>query len=333
MTTDPSTRSCNRISWIYGEGDLKSLRLDSRIRKRLPGLSRQTLLKLFAENHIRVNGRPAAKGVRISTGDQIEIDLPGPFDPFPRPDSSFVPPVLFEDQTLLIVDKPGLVPSHPLTPFETGTLANTLMAHRPELKGLGNKPLEPGLVHRLDTGTSGLMAIAKTQEAWVRLKKDLANRRWQKTYLALVQGRVSEPATLSLPLAHDRLDPRRMKIIRGPSDPHRGRVYQAVTRIRPQEHFPLHTLIEAELITGVTHQIRVHLAALNRPIVGDILYGSPEGIPSGLPPGRFFLHASQISFPHPLTGKRMVITSNLPEDLGKFLKRLKSNTLIDKNAF
>jgi 23S rRNA pseudouridine1911/1915/1917 synthase len=333
LTTDPSTRSCNRISWIYREGDLKSLRLDSRLRDKLPGLSRQTLLKLFAENRIRVNGRPAAKGVRISTGDQIEIDLPGPFDPFPRPDTSFVPPVLFEDQTLLIVAKPGLVPSHPLTPFETGTLANYLIACRPELKGLGNKPLEPGLVHRLDTGTSGLMAIAKTQEAWVRLKKDLANRRWQKTYLALVQGRVCEPATLSFPLAHDRLDPRRMKIIRGPSDPHRGRVYQAVTRIRPKENFPWHTLIEADLITGVTHQLRVHLAALGHPIVGDSLYGSSEGIPSGLPPGRFFLHASRISFPHPLTGKRMVITSKLPEDLGKFLKRLKSNTLIDKNAF
>ena len=323
MTTDPSTRSCNRISWIYGEGDLKSLRLDSRIRDKLPGLSRQTLLKLFAENRIRVNGRPAAKGVRISTGDQIEIDLPGPFDPFPRPDSSFVPPVLFEDQTLLIVDKPGLVPSQPLTPFETGTLANYLIACRPELKGLGNKPLEPGLVHRLDTGTSGLMAIAKTQEAWVRLKKDLANRRWQKTYLALVQGRVDEPATLSFPLAHDRLDPRRMIIIRGPSDPHRGRVYQAVTRIRPKENFPLHTLIEADLITGVTHQIRVHLAALNRPIVGDSLYGLQAEDALGLPAGRHFLHAFHLTLPHPIHRKKISFTADLPPDLRKILTTLR----------
>ena len=129
------------------------------------------------------------------------------------------------------------MPTHPLSPFETGTLANILVTHWPQMVGVGNKALEPGLVHRLDSGTSGLLVVALKQAVWERLKKDLGARKWEKTYQALIEGVFPKPMTISLPLAHDPSDDRKMKVIRSPGDKRRGRVYRAITQVRPLKRF------------------------------------------------------------------------------------------------
>ena len=229
---------------------------------------------------------------------------------------------MFEDQTLVIVDKPGLMPTHPLSPFETGTLANILVTHWPQMVGVGNKALEPGLVHRLDKGTSGLLVVALKQAAWERLKKDLGARKWEKTYQALIEGVFPKPMTISLPLAHDPSDDRKMKVIRSPGDKRRGRIYRALTQVRPIKKFKEFTLVEIRLITGVTHQIRAHLSSQGHPVAGDTLYGSKAGQKLGLPLNRFFLHACSLSLPHPITRKKITCSSELPEDLQEVLSQL-----------
>jgi 23S rRNA pseudouridine1911/1915/1917 synthase len=312
-----------RFQWLIPKDSTGTVRADSLLKKNLPGLSQRSREELFLKKCVRINGRPVAKGFRACPGDSLEIEIPGPLSPFQTSDQVPRPLVLFEDQSLLVIVKPGLVPTHPLSPFETGTLVNALVTYWPQLVGVGNKPLEPGLVHRLDSGTSGLLVVARTQEAWVQLKRDLATRRWHKTYRALVEGIISEPRPISLPLAHDPTDNRKMKVIRGTEDSHRGRVYRALTQVRPLTRHKNTTLVEVQLITGVTHQIRIHLSFQGHPIIGDTLYGSQAGEQLGLSPGRFFLHAYQLSLPHPITGEKIICTSELSEDLQKVLSLIK----------
>lgn len=296
--------------------------MDSLINQSVPVLSRRAREELFSKQAVRINGRPVAKGFKASAGDRLEIEISGPLSPYPIPDQTPRPSILFEDQSMVIVDKPGLMPTHPLSPFENGTLANILVSHRPQIVGVGTKTLEPGLVHRLDKGTSGLLVVALKQEAWDRLKKDLGARKWEKTYQALVEGIFPKPMTISLHLAHDPGDDRKMKIICGPGDKRRGRIFQALTQVRPIKRFKEFTLVEVKLITGVTHQIRVHLSSQGHPLAGDTLYGSKRSQDLGLSLNRFFLHACSLSLPHPITRKKIACSSELPEDLQGVLNSL-----------
>lgn len=321
MIKPDSASHPQRFQW---QSPQTAIRADALIKTKYPDLSRRIREALFSKNLVRINGRPVAKGAAVSPGDLLEVEIPGPLGPFPIPEPTFKPKVFFEDRNFRVLEKPGLVPTHPLSPFETGTLANALAFYWPQTLGVGIKPLEPGLVHRLDQGTSGLLVVASSQEAWTRLKKDLTGRRWEKTYLALVEGTIPEAITLTFGLAHDPGDPRKMKVIRTPRDTHRGRVYRAVTRILPKSGFKNRTLIEVQLITGVSHQIRVHLASQGHPVVGDTLYGSDSGPNLGLAPGRFFLHAGHLALPHPETQKRIDVSSELPEDLQKVLRMIRS---------
>ncbi|MBA4395167.1 MAG: hypothetical protein C0407_16580, partial [Desulfobacca sp.] len=299
MSKSDSFSTSERFHWLIPKDLAGTVRADSLIKRNLPGLSQRSRGELFSKNYVRINGYPVAKGDRVGPGDCLEIELPGPLIPFQVSNPVPRPLVVFEDQSLLVVVKPGLVPTHPLSPFETATLANALIIYWPQLVGVGNKPLEPGLVHRLDNGTSGLLVVALNQKVWSQLKKDLAARRWHKTYRALVEGIISKPMPISLPLAHDPTDNRKMKCIRGTGDTHRGRVYRALTQVRPLTRHKDFTLVEVQLVTGVTHQIRAHLSSQGHPIIGDTLYGSLAGEKLGLPPGRFFLHAYQLSLSHP----------------------------------
>ncbi len=276
----------------------------------------------FSSGKIHLNRRAAAKGDRIRTGDTIAVDLPVALEALPLADPTVPFSVLYEDRELLIVDKPGLIPSHPLRAWEKGTLANGLVARFPEGRGLGPDPLEAGLVHRLDTGTSGLIVAARNADARDRLKKDLALRRWEKRYLALVRGDFVGEEMITAPLAHASGDRKKMFIVAAQGPPPRGRVYRAATRVRSRRHWTQGTLVEVELITGVTHQIRVHLAGRGHPIIGDRLYGSAEGPGPALPAGRHFLHAFHIALPHPVTRERLVFTSTLPADLQQVLEAL-----------
>lgn len=311
-----------RFHWLVPSDLAGTIRVDSLINKILPVLSRRDREELFSKQAVRINNRPVAKGCKASSGDRLEIEIPGPLSPYPVPQQAPPPSVMFEDQALIIVDKPGLMPVHPLSLFETGTLANILVLHWPQIVGVGTKTLEPGLVHRLDKGTSGLLVVALKQAAWEQLKKDLAARKWEKTYQALIEGVFPKPMTISLPLAHDPGDDRKMKIISGPGDRKRGRIYQALTQVRPIKRFKEFTLVEVRLITGVTHQIRVHLSFQGHPLAGDTLYGSKRSQALGLPLNRFFLHACSLFLPHPITGKIITCSSELPEDLQRVLGRL-----------
>jgi 23S rRNA pseudouridine1911/1915/1917 synthase len=324
LSKSNSVSTPERFHWLIPKDLAGTVRADSLLKRNLPGLSKRSRGELFSKNCVRINGRPVAKGFRACPGDFLEIELPEPLSPFQVSDQVLRPLVVFEDHSLLVVVKPGLVPTHPLSPLETATLANALIAHWPQIIGVGSKPLEPGLVHRLDNGTSGLLVVALTHGAWLRLKKDLTARRWEKTYRALVEGILLESMTISLPLAHDPTDKRKMKVIRGPQDTRRGRVYRALTQVRPLTCYKNTTLIEVQLITGVTHQIRAHLAFRGHPVIGDALYGSQAGEKLGLSPGRFFLHAYQLSFPHPITGKKITCTSELPEDLQRVLSHIEN---------
>jgi 23S rRNA pseudouridine1911/1915/1917 synthase len=298
------------------------VRIDVLLRKKLPGLSRRILGELFTKGCVRRNDRPAAKGEKVCPGDVLEIILPGPLNPFPIHDKAPVPKIFYQDSSLLILEKPGGIPAHPLSPFETGTLANILISHWPQVTGIGDKPLEPGLVHRLDTGTSGLLAIALTQPAWIRLRQDLSAGGWKKIYLALAEGIIREPMTLCLPLSHDPKNKRRMKVIQTSKEARRGRLYEAETLLKPLKTYQSHTLLEIHLLTGVTHQIRVHLAFQGHPVVGDTLYGSTSGYNLRLPPNRLLLHAGQLSLPHPITRQPITCSSPLPADFKRFLQHL-----------
>ena len=310
------------LRWIHSPGERSFSRADQVLKIRLPALSGRIGEELFRSQRIRVNSRVVKKGSPVGPGDAVEVELPGPLQPFPIPEACFKLQIHFRDESLLVVEKPGSVHTHPLSPFETGALANVLVSLWPELMGIGTKPLEPGLVHRLDQGTSGLVVVARNQAVWQQLKKDLAAKGWQKLYHSLVHGLLDRPQTLKFPLSHDPSDTRRMKIITAGEDSGRGKRYRARTEVTPIGTFSGYTLVKVNLVTGVTHQIRVHLAHLGHPIVGDRLYGKKEGLSLRLNPNRLFLHASRLSLPHPVTREILTVSSDLPEDLRVLLSSI-----------
>lgn len=269
---------------------------------------------MIAGNLVRVNHRAADKGYRLQAGDRIELWLPGPAEVLPVSEPTRHLTIIYQDKDLIVVDKPALVPTHPLSPFETGTLANSLVSCFPELAGVGPKSLEAGLIHRLDTGTSGILIAGRNPAAWSQLKQDLAQRLWNKKYLALVTGIIGQKV-VTLPLAHHPTNRKRMVALKDRKDPHRGRIFPAETRFRALRRFRDFCLLEVDLITGVTHQIRVHLAESGHPVVGDPLYGNERPPVFDLAPGRLFLHAAVLELLHPVTRKKLLFKSELPEDL------------------
>ena len=287
-----------------------AVRLDTFLRGALPAMSRRLVRRLIAEGAVCVNGRPAAKGVRVAPGDRVTLpDLPATITPEP----GLALAVLHEDDALVALDKPGGMPGHALDPRQRGTAAAFLLARYPEMADVGD-PLAPGLVHRLDSGTSGLLVAARTRAAHCALRAALRARAVEKRYLALVAGR--PPAAhwrVDVPLAHDPHDRRRM-VAGSPGQ----RTWPASTELRVAGHAGPHALVEAIMRTGVTHQVRVHLALGGHPVVGDELYGGP---PAGLPRGRHALHAVALRFPHPVTGEPVVITSELPAELARLATR------------
>ena len=305
----------NRLTWIFPDGEPHELRADRFLQARIPELSRRMLWELFSAGNIRVNRQAARKGDKFRTGDRISVLLPAGLEAIPLPDPELTLKEIYRDQDLLVLDKPGLIPCIPLRAWETGTLANALVSRYPPQRGVGPKPLEAGLVHRLDGGTSGLLVAARNPESWDRLHLDLIRRRWVKKYLALVQGRLEGPLILQVPLANHPKNPKKMIPVPSEKVARRGRAYPAETRVLPLRPSPRLTLIEVDLVSGVRHQIRAHLAGINHPVVGDRLYG-PESNPlPGLDEGRLFLHAHHLSLTHPGTGKRLTFSSPLPDDL------------------
>jgi len=254
---------------------------------------------------VRVNGQRVEKGTQVHPGDLVTVPrLVGV-----QPEPELALRVVYEAADLAVVEKPGGMPSHALDPREAGTAAAFVVARWPETRRVGN-PLAPGLAHRLDTGTSGLLVVARSPACFATLRGAFAQGRVDKQYLAIVAGTPPARVTLRQALAHDRRDRRRM----APAEPG-TRSWPAETRIETLAVVGTAALVAATIRTGVTHQVRVHLAMLGHPVLGDALYGGP---PAGLAPGRHALHASALTIAAP--GRPLLsVRSPLPADLAALL--------------
>ena len=254
----------------------------------------------------------------------------------PRPEALPLP-ILYQDEDLIVVDKPAGMVVHPAAGHPSGTLVNALLHHVDDLSGIGGEK-RPGIVHRLDRGTSGLMVVAKHDAAHEELSRQFHDREVQKEYFALVWGDVQAGRRIDAPIGRDPVHRKKMSARVAPQRGSRGgepararRSREAVTRILRAEKLRVLTLVQVAIHTGRTHQIRVHLSAIGHPIVGDALYGGVHRrVPGDLRAisrlDRPFLHAARLVFKHPRDGRPMEFTSELPEDLQRVLDELRGDT-------
>lgn len=289
-------------------------RLDKAVAAHVPDLSRTQAQRLIETGQVWVDAALTTKAnTRVTAGAQVRVCVPPPApatltaEPIPLD-------VVYEDEAVLVINKPAGMVAHPAAGHASGTLVNAALAHDPDLEGVGDEQ-RPGLVHRLDKDTSGLIVLAKTNKAQQSLQRQFKERSVEKTYLALVDGQPPTPnGRIEAPIGRDPRDRKRMAV----TPLAQGR--EAVTEYWTQERFAAHTLLRLNLLTGRTHQIRVHLAYLKCPIVGDTVYGRKT--PS-LPVGRQFLHAARLEFTLPGTRRRQVCEAPLPDDLQAVLARLR----------
>jgi 23S rRNA pseudouridine1911/1915/1917 synthase len=296
-------------------GGMPPDRLD-RALARLFGVSRGRAMEWIADDRVRVDGRRARKGAQVGPGARVSVRKPPPDSPVPQPELPLR--IVHADAHLVVADKPAGMPSHPLKPGETGTAANALVGRFPELASVGPAPREGGLVHRLDTDTSGLLLAARTDAAHALLRAQFAARSVEKGYLALVAGELHAGGEIDVPLAHDPHDSRKVRPASAPEWAEAHGARPASTRFTPLLRRGGFTLLEVEIGTGVLHQIRAHLAFIGHPLAGDALYGGPQ-LP-GL--SRHFLHAARLSFAHP-DGGRPRFDSPLPADLASALEAMR----------
>ena len=286
----------------------------------LAGTSRAQAARWATDGLVGVDGRPRPKSHRLHGGERLAWARP-PDPPAGGPVAEDRPlAVRYEDDHLLVVAKPAGLVVHPGPGHATGTLVNALLG-RPgiSLSGGGGAADRPGIVHRLDKDTSGLLLVAKDDPTQLALARDLAAHRVERRYLALVQGRLpAGTGTVDAPIARHPRDRKRMAVVDG------GR--RAVTHWKVLETFPAVQLIEATLETGRTHQVRVHLASLRHPLAGDRTYGADPTLATRLGLTRPFLHAWQLAFTHPAGGRRVELTEPLPADLQGVLDRLRATT-------
>ena len=306
--------------WLVPD-DLQAVRLDGFLRQCLPHLSRQEVHRAIAENLFLLNGRVARKGDRVNGGDRISFVGPAQLlSEMPAPAPQLEISIIYEDESILAVDKPAGVATHGFSGRGGATLANFLAAQRPELLNVGTSRWQPGLVHRLDIETSGVVLIAKTQAAFESLREQFRRRELKKTYLALVWGQPLNPGTIELALAHDRGDRRRMVVVDQPERSTDRRVWRAITHYHVVATAGGLSLLEVEMVTGVTHQIRVHLSSNGYPIVGDTLYGADYAARFGL--ARHCLHASSLTLRHPASSQLLCVNAGLPNELREVLQRI-----------
>jgi 23S rRNA pseudouridine1911/1915/1917 synthase len=317
----PDQARANAKSWTV-PAEAKEVRLDAFARRCLPHLSRRALEEAIGGRLFTINGRIAKKGTRLRAGDALAFTGPDAWLAVrPEPADDLVVPIVYEDASLMAVNKPAGMPTHGFSGRENSTLANFLMTIRPELHNVGKSRWEPGLVHRLDRDTSGLLLIAKTQAGFEALRHQFHRREIRKKYFALVWGDTEAIGSVAYPLVHDSRDPHRMRPVADSiAQRKKPKSWRAVTRFRKLAARPGLSLLEVEMETGVTHQIRAHLAAIGHPIVADALYGDPEASAFGL--RRHFLHAWSLAFRHPESGVRMVLKAELPGELRKTLDDL-----------
>jgi 23S rRNA pseudouridine1911/1915/1917 synthase len=297
-------------------GEAAGRRLDEVVAE-LAGTSRAQAARWAEQGLVEVDGRPRPKAHRLRGGERLAW-TPPPAPPAGEPVAEDRPlAVRYEDDRLLVVAKPAGLVVHPGPGHPTGTLVNALLGRaQTRLSAGGGAADRPGIVHRLDRDTSGLLLVAKDDATHLALARELAAHRVERRYLALVQGRLpGETGTVDAPVGRHPRDRKRMAVVATG-----GR--QAVTHWRVLETFPAVQLVEATLETGRTHQVRVHLASLRHPLVGDRTYGADPTLATRLGVPRPFLHAWRLAFTHPTTGTRIDLTEPLPPDLQAVLDRL-----------
>jgi 23S rRNA pseudouridine1911/1915/1917 synthase len=289
-------------------------RLDRYVADQLPDLSRGTVQGLIESGRVRVDGQLRKPKFRMTPGEVVSVEIPPPRideilpDPIPLA-------IVYEDADIIVVDKPAGMVVHPAPGHPRGTLANALLAHVPGISVGGSQ--RPGIVHRLDKDTSGLIVAAKTDRGRTALVTQWESRSVEKTYVALVSGWLDdEQATIDAPIGRDPKNRQRMAVVRS------GR--PAVTHFRVVERFPDTTLLEVSIETGRTHQIRVHLAFIGYPIVGDPVYGKAR--PTDPQFDRQFLHASALGFRLP-DGQALRFEAPLPQDLQAVLEELRAKSV------
>ena len=297
------------------------LRLDAYLASQIEGWSRARLQRLIEAEDVLVNRKPAKASYKLRENDELEVELTAPAATTFTPEAIPIE-IVYEDETLVVVNKPSGLVVHPAAGIHSGTLANALAYHFQQLPDSG-AGVRPGIVHRLDRDTSGLLVVAKTEAALEHLSDQFRERTVFKSYVALVHGRMSaESGKIDQPLARDPSNRTRMAVVRG------GR--SALSLFRVRRRFDRFTLLDVELKTGRTHQIRVHLAWAKHPVVGDDTYGG--GRDNTIQDarlrahvrnlGRQFLHAERLAFTHPQTGERVEFNCPLPPELSELLAEI-----------
>lgn len=286
--------------------DKPDVRLDRYVSEQCPELSRTHAQRLIADGYIMVNDHVAKASLKLSIGDRLRVVIP-PTAPSPLSPEAIPLNIIYEDNDLLVVDKPAGLTVHPAPGHPGHTLVNAILSHFPGLADISDS-LRPGIVHRLDKDTSGVMLVAKNRTSQQNLSDQFKAHSVDKTYLVLVKGRLTpEQGIIEAPMGRDPRNRKRMAVVT------EGR--EARTEYRVIKYIGDYTLLEVMPETGRTHQIRVHLSAIGYPVVGDSVYGVKSPYLS-----RQFLHASRLGFKLPSTGEYVEFTSELPPDLEQALK-------------
>ena len=293
--------------------DTENVRLDAYIAKKYTDLSRTMAQKLVEEGNILVNGKSKKISYKVQKGDEIELTIPEAKEIGIKPENIDVE-VIYEDKDIIVVNKPKGLVVHPANGNPDGTLVNAIMAMcKGSLSGIGGE-IRPGIVHRLDKDTSGLLIIAKNDQAHINMSKQIKDRQVKKIYIALVKGRTKEEeATINMPIGRSTKDRKKMAV--------RKDGKEAITHFKVLRRYNNYTLLEVKIDTGRTHQIRVHMAEIGHPVVGDMVYSNGKnefGIQGQM------LHAKSLEFRHPITGKQMHLEAELPDYFKEVLEKLES---------
>ncbi|AIF51951.1 RluA family pseudouridine synthase [Pelosinus sp. UFO1] len=287
-------------------------RLDVFLTKYMSDVSRSTVQRLIVNGDVTVNGKLVKSNYKVQYLDGVEVTMPG-IKPLELMPEEIPLEVLYEDEDIIIVNKSRGMVVHPAVGNYNGTLVNALLEHCEDLSGI-NGVARPGIVHRLDKDTSGVMVVAKSDRAHISLAKQIKERSASRRYLAIVHGNIKEEqGVIKAPIGRHPTDRKRMAVTFVNSK-------EATTKFRVIERFGAYTLVECKLLTGRTHQIRVHMAYIGHPVVGDPKYG---------PDRRQFsiigqaLHSAELKIVHPVTEENMIFTANLPEDMELILRELR----------
>ncbi len=295
------------------------VRLDSYLSS-LSSLSRSQAQRLIRDGWVKIDGSPGKKDQKVKPGHVVTVTLPPPAPPPLEPEALPLK-VVFEDDSIIVLDKESGVVVHPAPGHPCGTLVHALLHHYPNMRSMGGI-LRPGIVHRLDKDTSGLLVVAKEEAALLAISRQFKSRKVKKQYLALAWGEVDKDrGEIEVPIGRDMKDRKKMGV-------RTGKARAALTRYLVRERFPGFTLLEVAPETGRTHQIRVHLAYIGHPILGDPVYGGrrsgarPKARDGNIVANRQMLHAWRLGFVHPRTGEYQAFEAPLPSDFQQILKTL-----------